>query len=104
MMKLIITWKDKNVANFEVNRGKVENVFKGHGLNCVDIADNVTEILGNGSKKDFSRIWNSIFHLNEHNFFYDVVEKCIWYDDKPLEDIMEECKEDIAKGELIVYD
>lgn len=77
MMKLIITWKDQNVANFEVNREKVENVFKERGLNCVNIADNVTEILGKGSKKDFSRIWISISDLQEHRFFYDAVEKCI---------------------------
>ena len=101
MMKLIITWKNNSV-NFEENKTKIESEFQSRGLKCLKIFDNKTEVSGMGTEKDFSRIWISILHLEEHRFFYDAIESCIWYDGEPQEDIIEECNKLIEKGDLVV--
>ena len=103
MMKLIITWKRGSV-NFEENKAKIESEFKFLGLKCLKIFDNKTEVSGTGTEKDFSRIWISILHLEEHRYFYDAIERCIWCDDEPQEDIIEECNKLIEKGDLVVGD
>lgn len=103
MMKMIITWKNDS-ANFEENKAKIEAEFTRMGLKCLKINENHTEVMGSGSSKDYARFWNSIWHLNGYTFFYETIEKCIWYNGEPLEDVIEECKKDIQNGELVVYD
>lgn len=104
MMKMIVTWKNQGTVDFEVKQEKVKAEFKTHGLRCVNVNEDITEFIGRGTSKDYSRFWITIWELNEHYYFYDVVKKCIWHNGKPLEDVIEECKEDIASGELIVHE
>lgn len=101
MMRFIITWKNDSV-NFEANKEKVEKEFMRMGLKCLKINESHSEVMGSGSAKDYSRFWNSIWHLNSHRFFYDAIEKCIWCNDAPQEDVIEECKRLIKEGKLDV--
>lgn len=103
MMKMIITWKNDS-ANFEENKAKIEAEFTRMGLKCLKINETLTEVMGSGSSKDYARFWNSIWHLNGYTFFYETIEKCIWYNGEPLEDIIEESKQLIKEGDLIVQE
>ena len=104
MMKLDITWKNKNTEDFLANKKKIEREFTNRGLSCVKVNEHETTIVGNGNDKDYSKIWIAILHLNEHSFFYETIEKCIWFNNEPQEDVIEECKSLIQKGKLVIYD
>ena len=104
MMKLDITWKNKNSEDFLANKKKVEHEFINRGLSCVKVNEHETTIVGKGNDKDYSSFWIAIWHLIEHRFFYNTVEKSIWIDEEPLEDIVEEAKRLIKQGKVVIQD
>lgn len=104
MMKLDITWKNKDTEVFLANKKKIENEFRNRGLSCVKVNEHETTIVGSGNDKDYSSFWIAIWHLIEHRFFYNTVEKGIWVDEEPLEDIVEEAMILIKQGKLVIHD
>ncbi|MGL4484055.1 MAG: hypothetical protein ACRCUS_03825 [Anaerovoracaceae bacterium] len=82
----------------ENNKGVIiDNKFSDVGLKPV-VQGNMRTITGK-SDVEFCMIWKTLMSLSDEKWFFETVEKCVWYDYDPndqtdvaVEDVLQELK------------
>lgn len=104
-MKLLVTWKNADSAIVRENKKKVIDAFSKWGLRCTGNSLLKSEVIGIGDESDYTRIWGCLNEeLLQHKFFYNCVEKCIWFDNEPKEDVVKTGMEMIKEDGLTLFE